>query len=156
MWLLYRSQYWHAVEYNFLLGSDNSIFEKKKKDLKKWFFFAFISFTDKKFWNEKLFMYLVVSCKWPTLSLLIWWNSWNNLLVLYTCIILYFEKKVPTAMVISSTWYQQNKQPSLFQISDHKKTTPYGYGNPDPGLRQTKKMWWVMVFKIWLWFRCHG
>ena len=31
MWLLYRSQYWHAVEYNFLLGSDNSIFEEKKK-----------------------------------------------------------------------------------------------------------------------------
>jgi len=36
------------------------VFLKKKKDL-KFFFFAFISFTDKKFWNEKLFIYLVVS-----------------------------------------------------------------------------------------------
>jgi hypothetical protein len=152
MWLLYRSQYWHAVEYNFLLGSDNSIFEKKKKRFKKWVFFAFISFTDKKFWNEKLFMYLVVSCKWPTLSLLIWWNSWNNLLVLYTCIILYFEKKVPTAMVNTSTLYQQNKQPPLFQISEYKKDhiiwiwKSRSWSGTDTKI-QKYEMWWVMFLR---------
>ena len=174
------------------------VFFKKKTVFKK-SFFAFISSTNKKFWNERSFTYLVVSCKWHTLfllilwnswnnllvlyayrkkpciirrnlllkgfsgmqvqiiyhdmswesfspgckwhtlSLLILWNSWNNLLVLYTCIILYFEKKVPTTMVNTSTLYQQNKQPSLFQISEHKKTTPYGYVNPDLGLGQTQK-----------------
>jgi len=34
MWQLYQSQYWHAVDYNFLLASDNGIFEEEKKDLK--------------------------------------------------------------------------------------------------------------------------
>ena len=70
---------------HFLLGSDNGIFEEISEFKKS--FFAFISFTDKKFWNNKLFTYLVLSCKWHTLSWLIWWNSWNKLLVLYTCII---------------------------------------------------------------------
>ena len=41
-------------------------------------------------------------------------------------------------MVNNSILYQQNKEPPLFQISDHKKTTPYGYGNPYPGLGQTQ------------------
>ena len=100
------------------------VFFKKKTVFKK-SFFAFISSTNKKFWNERSFTYLVVSCKWHTLSLLILWNSWNNLLVLYTCIILYFEKKVRTALVNTSSLYQQNKQPPLFQISEHKKNTPY-------------------------------
>ena len=39
----------------------------------------------------------------------------------------------------TSTLYQQIKQPPLFKISKCKKITPYGYGNPDPGLGQTQK-----------------
>jgi len=39
-------------------------------------------------------------------------------------------------MVNTSALYQQNKQPPLCQISEHKKTTPYGYRNPDRGLGQ--------------------
>jgi hypothetical protein len=42
-------------------------------------------------------------------------------------------------MVNTSPLFHQNKQPPLFQISEPKKTTPYGYGNPDPGLEQTQK-----------------
>ena len=62
----------------FFIGFWNGIFEEKKDvNFFFFFFFSFISFTDQKFWNEKLCTYLVVSCKWQyiTLSLLILRNS---------------------------------------------------------------------------------
>jgi len=58
MWLFYQSQYWHAVEYNFLLCSDKCIFEEKQ-GFKKSCFFAFISLTDKKFLERKI---IHISC----------------------------------------------------------------------------------------------
>ena len=115
------------------------VFLKKKKRFKSLLFFCIHILHLKEILESKLFPYLVVSdIPCPCL----FYETLEIIYSYYTLIILYFEKKVPTAMVNTSTLqnvYQQNTQLPLFQISDHKKTTPYGYGNPDPGLGQTKK-----------------